>query len=169
MHTTTHGKRHLGAALGSKTFTEEYVKDKVQGWTKDIMKLAEVALSQPHAAYTAYVHGLSIHWSYLLRTIPDIDDLLQPLENAIHQDLIPALTGRPPCSSIERDLLALPVRLGGLGLCDPSVISSQSFQSSECITAPLVALIISQEADKAVDPDTTSTIKKEVKKRNRQK
>ena len=59
VHTTTHGKRHLGAALGSKTFTEEYVKDKVQGWTKDIMKLAEVALSQPHAAYTAYVHGLS--------------------------------------------------------------------------------------------------------------
>ena len=169
VHTTTHGKRHLGAALGSKTFTEEYVKDKVQGWTKDITKLAKVALSQPHAAYTAYVHGLSSRWSYLLRTIPDIDDLLQLLENAIHQHLIQALTGRPPCSSIERDLLALPVRLGGLGLCDPSVISSQSFQSSECITAPLVALIISQEADKVVDPDTTSTIKKEVKKRNRQK
>ena len=133
------------------------------------MKLAEVALSQLHAEYAAYVHGLPSRWSYLLRTIPDIDDLLQPLENTIHQHLIPALTRRPPCSSIERDLLALPVRLGGLGLCDPSVISSQSFQSSECITAPLVALTISQEADKVVNPDTTSTIKKEVKKRNRQR
>jgi len=58
VHITTHGKRHLGAALGSKTFTEEYVNDKVQRWTKDIMNLAQVASSQPHAAtqhiYMAY-------------------------------------------------------------------------------------------------------------------
>ena len=31
VHITIHGKRHLGAALGSKTFTEEYVSNKVQG------------------------------------------------------------------------------------------------------------------------------------------
>ena len=92
VHITTHSKWHLGAALGSKTFTEEvYVNDKVQGWTKDIMNLAEVASSQPHAAYAAYVHGLSSCWSYLLRTVSDIDDLLQPLENVIHQHLILAL------------------------------------------------------------------------------
>ena len=169
VHITIHGKRHLGAALGSKTFTEEYVNDKVQGWTKDIMNLSQVALSQPHAAYAAYIHGLSNRWSYLLRTVPDIDDLLQPLENAIHQHLIPALTGRPPCSSIERDLLALPARLGGLGLRDPSTISSECFHSSERITAPLVALIVSQDATESADPNTTSTLKKEVKKRNHQR
>ena len=73
------------------------MNDKVQGWTKDIVNLAEVASSQPHAAYAAYVHGLSSRWSYLLRTVSDIDDLLQPLENVTHQHLIPALTGRPPC------------------------------------------------------------------------
>jgi hypothetical protein len=28
---TTHGKRHLGAAIGSKTFTEEY--NKVHEWS----------------------------------------------------------------------------------------------------------------------------------------
>ena len=163
---TTHGKRHLGATLDSKTFTEEYVNDKVQGWTKDIMNLAEVASSQPHAAYAAYVHGLSSCWSYWLRTVSDIDDVLQPLENIIHQHLIPALTGRPSCSSVERDLLALPARLGGLGPHDPSAISSECFQS---FAAPLVALIISQAADKMVDPNTTSSINKEVKKRNHQR
>jgi len=83
----------------------------------------------------------------------------------LHQHLIPALTGQPPCSSIVRDLLALPVRLGGLGLRDPSATSSDSFQSSERITAPLVALIISQDTNESIDPDTTSTIKTEVKKR----
>ena len=69
------------------------MNDKVQGQTKDIMNLDEVASSQPHAAYAAYVHGLSSRWSYLLKIVPDIDDLLQPLENAIHHRLIPVLTG----------------------------------------------------------------------------
>ena len=169
VHMTTHGKRHLGAALGSKTFTEEYVNNKVQGWTKDIMNLADVASSPPHAAYATYVHGLSSCWSYLLRTVSDIDDLLQPLENAIHQHLIPALTGRPPCSSVERDLFVLPARLGGLGLRDPSTASLENFQSSEHITAPLVALITSQDVGESIDPVTTSTIKKEIKKRNHQR
>ena len=114
------GKRHFGAALDSKTFTEEHVNDKVQRWIKDIINLARVALSQPHAAYAAYVHGLSSCWSYFLRTVPGNDDLLQPLEKVIHQHLIPALTGRPPCSSIVRDLLTIPVHLGGLNLHDPS-------------------------------------------------
>ena len=32
-------------AMASKTFIEEYINNKVQGWTKDIMTLDEVALS----------------------------------------------------------------------------------------------------------------------------
>ena len=46
-----------------------------------------------------------------------------PLE-PLSEHLIPVLTGRPPCSSMIRDLLALPVRLGGLGIRDPSATSS---------------------------------------------
>ena len=51
------GKRHLGAALGSRTFTEEYVTNKVQGWTQEITLLAEIASTQPHAAYATFTHG----------------------------------------------------------------------------------------------------------------
>ena len=161
---TTQGKRHLGAALGSKTSTEECVSQKVQEWTRQILKLSEVAIFQPHAAYAAYVHGLSYRWSYLIRTISDIEDLLQPLENAIHQHFIPALTGRPPYSSSERDLLALPARLGGLSIRDPSDAAAECFRSSERITAPLVALIITQDIDETVDSDTSVAIKNEIKK-----
>ncbi len=63
------GKRHLGAALGSRTVTEKYVTNKVQGWVQEI---TEVATTQPHAAYAAFTHGLSSRWSYISRTIPDI-------------------------------------------------------------------------------------------------
>ena len=112
INVTTDGKRHLGAAIGSRSYTVEYVADKVKKWSEEIRQLATIAKKQPHAAYCAYTHGLSSRWSYLSRTIPDIAELLQPLEDTIHQHLIPALTGRPPCSRIERDLLALPVRQG---------------------------------------------------------
>ena len=43
-----------------------------------------------------------------------IVNLLQSLERAISDALIPSLIGRN-CSKAERDLVALPVRMGGLG------------------------------------------------------
>lgn len=61
-----------------------------------------------------------------MRTIPDIQDLLTPLESEIHQTFIPALTGRPPGSQLERDLLSLPVRLGaGKGHLHPVNTSAE--------------------------------------------
>ena len=49
-----------------------------------------------------------------MRTLPGIGDLLEPLERAISDVLIPSLTEHN-CSVAERKLLALPVRMGGLG------------------------------------------------------
>ena len=81
---TVMGKRHLRAAIGSRIFTKEYVCKKVNMWTDEIKKhLAEVATSQPQAAYTAFTHGLTSHCTYLLKTIPDIQGLLIPLKSEI--------------------------------------------------------------------------------------
>ena len=166
---TTQGKRHLGAAIGSMDFTEYYVKEKVRTWIQEIHQLAEIAASQPHAAYAGFVHGLSCRWSYLQRTIPDIHHLFQPLEDAIHQLFIPALTGRPPCSKLTRSLLALPVRLGGLGLINPTDTSSCNFQASEKMTSLLVEIILSQDQTKYVDPTEVISIKKDITNANRQR
>ena len=73
----------LGAALGSRTFVETYVTGKVQEWVREVEQFAAIARSQPHAAYAAMTHGLSSKWTYLSRTIPNISDLFQPLENVI--------------------------------------------------------------------------------------
>ena len=66
VHITIEGKRHLGAAIGSRTFMEEYVSHKVHTWTEEIKRIAKVATSQPHAAYASFTHGLSSRWTYLL-------------------------------------------------------------------------------------------------------
>ena len=44
----------------------------------------------------------------------------------------------------ERDLLELPVRLGGLGLVNPARIASQEYEASVKITGPLVQQIVEQ-------------------------
>ena len=120
---TTESKRHLGVGIGSYSFTKEYVSRKVREWSEEVQQLAHIAISQHHAAYAAFTHGLSSRWTYLLRTIPNVQDLFLLLENAIQQHFIPALTGLPPCSKLERDLLALPVRHGGLGIVNPTTLS----------------------------------------------
>ena len=77
------------------------------------------------------------------------------------------MTGCPPCSSIERDLYALPVRLGGLGLMNPCSAASSAFHDSEKLTAPLVALIAAQCMTQTVDRDHVRHLKQSIRKNNR--
>ena len=135
VYVTANGKHHLEAAIGLTSFTEEYIKRKVELWVKKIIQLSDIAKSQPHTAYSAYIHGLSSQWSYISQTIPDIQDLLCPIEDAVCQHLIPPLTGWPPCSELMCDVLALPTRLGGLGITKITQNSDYMFQASERITA----------------------------------
>ena len=77
-----------------------------------------------------------------MQTIESVDSLFQPLEDVIHQKFIPALTGRDPCCKLERDLLSLPCRLGGLKTPIPTQISDHQFSASKQISVPLASLII---------------------------
>ena len=120
-------------------------------WSSAIHKLAATAKTQPHAAYSAFTHGLVSKWTYFARTIPDISDLLEPLEGAIRLHLIPALTGRESVSDIERDLFSLPTRLGGLGIIKPMETAALELSSSQKITAPLAALVLLQQPEISLD------------------
>ena len=84
---------------------------KVEDCVGEVTRLAEFARSRPQV----FKFGLRHRWTYFMRTLPDIENLLQPLERAPSDVLIPSLIGRT-FSEVERDLVALPVRMGGLGL-----------------------------------------------------
>ena len=81
---TTRGHRHLGAVVVSAAFKDEYVRKHVDEWVNEVRCLSDIAQTQPHAAYSAFVHGLTGHWSHIMRTIPDIGNPLATLENVIH-------------------------------------------------------------------------------------
>ena len=58
--------------------------------------------------------------------------------------LIPSITDHHCTTLSERDLLALPARLSGLGIINPSQDADVQYQASMKTTAPLVEKIVSQ-------------------------
>ena len=78
VNVTVQGQKHLGAAIGSREFVEDYVTDKVSNWISEIRILAEITVTHPQACYAAYTFRLKHRWTYFLRTLPDIQDLLEP-------------------------------------------------------------------------------------------
>ena len=119
---TSEGRPYLGSALESPHFVNQFVSEKVQHWSTELKQLSSIAISQPHAAFAAYI---SSKWSYVSRTIPNIGYHLQKLEDIVRCELIPNLTGRPPPNDSEGLLMALPARLGGLGITNPSLHSDR--------------------------------------------
>ena len=138
------GQRHLGAVLGSREYFEDYVNGKVEECVSEVVKLSEFAATEPQASYTALTFGLKHRWIYSLRTLQDIEDLLIPLERAVADTLIPSTTGHT-CTREERDLLALPVRMGRLGLINPSQVVTFEYEASVKVTKPFVQQIVSQQ------------------------
>ena len=77
-----------------------------------------------------------------MRTAAGIEALLQPLEEAIRHQFLPAMSGRQGISDLERDLLALPARHGGLGIQIQTRNAINQFKACRKVTANLVNLIL---------------------------
>ena len=102
---TTEGQRHLGAVIGSKEYKEQYCRDKVQVWKRNITSLAEIAKSQPHAAYIALTKAYKSKFTYFLRTIEAFEEYVDPIHEVLNEMLLPQLFGqeepRIPNSRVE--------------------------------------------------------------------
>lgn len=122
--TTMQGRPYLGAALGSEEYCAQIVYDKVMEWNKELKLLAEIAMSQPHATFAAFTHGFVHKFTYLARTTPFKDHLIQPLEDTIRFQLLPVWTGKAPPNDNERTVFTLPARLGSLGI--PNLVNCYS-------------------------------------------
>ena len=102
-------------------------------------------MSQPRACYAVFTCGfcLKYRWTYFLRTLPDLEDLLAPLEQAIADVLIPSITGHYYTQD-EWELLVLPVTIGDMGLTNPSQEAASEYVASSNISGPLAQQIKSQ-------------------------
>jgi hypothetical protein len=135
------GERHLGAVIGSDTFKEKYVKRKVDSWIADVEQISGIGMDEPQIALSAFTKALCMRWTFVQRTISGISHLFQPLEDAIRSKFIPAIVGRK-ISDIERKILALPVRFGGIGVLNPVETSETEYEASKKTTENLKELIL---------------------------
>ena len=133
----------LFTSLGTETFRNDFVSGKAEKWVKDVNELAEIAKEEPQAALCAYNMGLSQRWTFVQRTIKDISFLFEPLEEAIRNILIPAICGKV-VSDIERKLISLPYKYGGLGIRNPVETCKDQFDQSLAITSELTQMVCQQ-------------------------
>ena len=160
---TSRGQRHLGAIVGTLEYKEEYIREKVGEWKEDVKALASIAKKEPQGAYSAMVFAIQHRWKFIQRTVPEISEYFDELEYEIHNTLLPAIIGRE-ISDLEREIIALPVRLGGLGIVSPrgpraagqatsgklgipmpNKESKYEYEASRQITHSLKEIIISQK------------------------
>ena len=88
-----------------------------------------------------------------MRTIPDISDQLNQLDELITSEFIPVITGGIRCSDIERKLLSLLSQLGGLGIPIFTEISNQEYEYSLMLSKDLSTRIMKQEIQLSSETD----------------
>ena len=141
---TIEGYEMLGSTVGSTSFAKEFAAHKVEEFVEEIENLSKIAERYPQSAYAAFSHCIVGKWRYMMRTMKDIDTLFQPLEDAISQTFIPALTGKCQCSYEERTLLSLPLRSSGLNIVNPVTSASGEYHASQKISEPRKEMIVEQ-------------------------
>ena len=159
---TVEGHRHLGAAVGTDDFIEEYVREKVKKIGRDIEALAEIAQYEPQAAYTAYVAVVKHKWVFLQRTIPNNRACYAEIEEILRNRLLPRLVGKV-ADDVERRVLEMPVRDGGMGLMNAIDSATDNFQMSQRLTESLQTEIRNQKSHlRDWDREAVRHLKREV-------
>ena len=148
---TTEGKKYLGGFIGKDTAAIQYVNDLVDSWINQLDELVNIAKSEPQAAYTAFTAGFIHKMTYFIRTIPNLHNTMKRIDEKIDKDFIPAITEGHICSSNERSLLSLPVRMGGLGIPQFSKICESEFKNSTSCSEQLINNIKNQLSEYKID------------------
>lgn len=140
------GSRYLGGHVGSKESKEQFVTSKVEGFCNSVRGLAEIAKTHPQSAHAGFTFCLQHRWQYMSRVMSGIAPLFEPLERVIQEEYIPALLGSSPeelrGAKISRELLALGVRSGGLGIRNPMSTAESQHATSKSLTLELVDSIV---------------------------
>ena len=130
----------------------------VEKWCTELLALARIAESQPHAAFTAFTKGLSSRWMYHLRSTACPAEVFSVLDSVINESVLPALTGRDFRSDeLVRSLIALPARMGGLAIPVIDDIAHDEYTSSKKITEPLVNMIASVTSGETAAQDVEAS------------
>ena len=165
---TTECRHHLGPVIGSYKYRREYVQNKIDEPINKIKLLSMKAKREPQAAYSCFIIAFKHKPSCIIRTIPNISDQLNQLDGEIISEFKRAITGGIHCSNIERQLLSLSSKLGGLGILIFAEILNQEYEYSLMLSKDLLTRILKQEIQLSSETDVQN-IKQKIESQKQQK
>ena len=162
---TTEGRKYLGGFVGTPEGKKKYVEELCEEWISQLEQLSSIAKCEPQSAYCAFTAGFKHKLTYFIRTIPDLSEILKPLDDVINNKFIPAITERQAISDDDRRLISLPARSGGLGIPIYLEDSVVEYENSRKLTKQLNGKIVAQNQevieDQSEEVHTNNTLKAE--------
>ena len=110
------GHRVLGPVIGTEERCQEFFDGKSNTYSKLLKKLSKHAKVAPQNVYKAFTNGVQQKLTFITRTTPKSEDLIEKAEKFITDDLITSLVSHPTYNEKYRKIFSLPVREGGLSI-----------------------------------------------------
>ena len=134
------------------------MNEKIDQWIKEVKLLSEIAKIKPQCVLSCFMSGHEQKLNCYMRTVPDISNLMQHIDDVITKEFIPAITGGAKCSENERKLLSFPSKfrhtnISGLGISIFSETCDFENSNSKMVTKQSCEKVIQQE--KQHDRDNT--------------
>ena len=87
-------KNILQFSYTANVYRDEFVTEKISTWIGEIELLSEIAKTAPQEAFTCFTAGYKHKLNFTMRTIPNIQQHLQKLDEIITTKFIPAITSK---------------------------------------------------------------------------
>ena len=126
--------------------------------------LSKIVAIEPKSAYCAFTVGFKYKITYTIRTIPDICQHLQKLDQYVEKLFIPVPVDGHILRNVERKLLPLPVKLGGMEIVIFADIAKTEYENSRNFTESLTKLHLEQTNEYNINIDELAKLKYNIKK-----
>ena len=131
----TQGAQFLGSLIGSSEASKIFLKGSEIKYTKNLEGFGQFSLTSPKNAYACLTKGVQQKLSFLSRTTPYMDGVLDKVEERLGR-VIPNI-GKE-ISQEERKLFSLTLRMGGLNIALPQDLYKNLEKSIE-LSTPLAS------------------------------
>ena len=119
---------------------DKYIESEIEKTATLTEKLSKIAKRSPQNAYYCYTKGDQNKLSFLTRTTPEAFKKMDEIEKNVRQQLLPCDTGKNHITDKDRNLFALPLRMGELDLLSNTDFS-KNYERSRGICDPLENVI----------------------------
>ena len=134
--TMVEGFRVLGSVIGTPSACDKYMESEIEKTTTLSEKLSKIAKTSPQIAYSCYTKGVQNKLSFITSKTSKHLTKWMKMRKKVRRHLLPSNTGKNHVTDEDRNLFALPLKMGGLDLLSNTDFS-RNYDWSQAICDPL--------------------------------